>query len=517
LTDPSGTTSLSVFRGGVWHATSRIVPQFYVLATSIVAARFLGPTGMGRQSFIAFVELSLAALLSNGFYFALARIVGERIGRGRPGELRSLIRWAWRVEGVLALLGGGMLVLAALLGAGPRNAWLLAGIVCVVSTVHAVPTAVLIGAQRWRQASLVGLVTGFAATVATIIVLSAGGGITGMFAVEAAIGCANLVWTTVFALQAERDVMPGRDDFAELRDVAIRAIALLSFSELLALLVQRRSEVFFLAHYSPTSEIALYSIVYSVVTAVVQVPNAMAAAVSPAVATLFGAGAVDRIRSGYERGLRLLIVASLPLAAGGIAIGPTLLRVTYGDAYRGTAPILVIMMAIFPIMPLGGLASALLTGLGRFRLLLAASAFAAVTDVGLAALLVPRYDAIGAALANMGAQIALTATLLASIAWLAGFPHLELNSVVRAFAAALATGIAAYAGVALLPPAPGVVVGFVLGATVFLILTPLLRILSAGDAAWLDRTLGRHVGGRAGRFFRASAATDRAAIGGPGR
>ena len=509
MTDARETTGRSVFRGGVWWTASRTIPQLYVLALSLVAARFLGPTGMGRQSFIAFTELSLVALLSSGLFFALMRLVGEGLGGGRSGSLHGLIRWAWRVEGVLAVTGAGLLAAAGLLGANPRNAWLLSAVVCLVLTVHAVPTAVLIGAQRWRQASIVGLVTGFGATLAAIVVLSQGGGITGMFAVEAAIGAINLGWTSLLARRTQAEFAPRRDDFAGFRRVAIRTVAVLSLSEVLALVVERRSEVFFLAHWSPTSQIAIYSIVYSVVIALVQIPNAMAAAVSPAVATLFGAGAGERIRSGYERALRLLIVASLPLTTGGLALGPALLRVVYGGAYRATGPVLLIMMGIFPLVAISGLASALLTGIGRLRMLLAASAFAAAVDIGLSVLLIPRYDAVGAALANVGAQIVLATTLLAAIHWLAGPPRLERRAIFRAVVASIATGLVAYGVNALLPDAAAVGVGLVAGTATFVLLATTLRILPRGDAAWLDETLGRHLHGQAGRFFRAAAAPAR--------
>ena len=506
LTGAGTTTGGSVFRGGVWWTASRIIPQLYVLALSLVAARFLGPTGMGRQSFIAFVELSLVALLSQGLFFALMRLVGERIGGDRVPALHALIRWAWWVEGSLALVGGCILAAAGLLGAEPRNAWILAGVVCVVLTIHAVPTAVLIGAQRWRDASIVGLVTGLAATVAAIVVLSLGGGITGMFAVEAAIGAVNLLWTGLLARRAQGELAVGEaNDYGDLRRIAVRAVAVLSLSEVVTLVVERRSEVLFLAHWSPTSQIAIYSIVYAVVTALVQVPNAMAAAVSPAVATLYGAGAVERIRSGYERALRLLLVTSLPITAGVLAVGPALLRVIYGSEYRATGPVLLVTMSIFPLVSISGLASALLTGIGRLRMLLGASAFAAAVDVGLSLLLVPRYDAIGAALANVGAQVVLTATLLGAIHWLAGAPRLEQSTLARAVLAALGAGLVAYAANAGLPDAAAVVVGLVAGTAVFLALAATLRILPRDDAAWLDQTLGRYLGGGAGRFFRAAA------------
>jgi O-antigen/teichoic acid export membrane protein len=324
-----------------------------------------------------------------------------------------------------------------------------------------------------------------------------------MLAVEAVVSVANLVWSGALARRSLGRVdMRGLGSTRDLRQQVVRGAAILSLVELLALVVERRSEVFFLERYSTDAEIALYSIVFSVVTALVQVPTAMASAVSPAVATLFGAGAVERIRSGYERALRLLVLATLPLTAAGLSVGPALLRAVYGDEYRGTGPVLVIVMLIFPLIAVGGLAGALLTGIGRLRLLLGASAAAAATDIVLSLVLVPRYDAVGAALANAGAQIALAALLLGSVYWLAGSVRLEAGAMARATLAALATGAVGWGAVRLLGDVPGVVAGAVLGTGVFLGLAAGLRIVPARDAAWLDETLGGHFRGRFGRFVR---------------
>src|SRR5205823_13903539 len=62
------------------------------------------------------------------------------------------------------------------------------------------------GAQRWRDASIVGLATGTAATAAIVLVLAAGGGITGMFAVEAVLTVANLAWTSALGRRALRSI-----------------------------------------------------------------------------------------------------------------------------------------------------------------------------------------------------------------------------------------------------------------------------------------------------------------------
>src|SRR2546429_286380 len=60
----AATTGATVLSGSVWKGASLTLPQLCALVQSIVAARFLGPDGMGIQSFIAFCEISVVSLLS---------------------------------------------------------------------------------------------------------------------------------------------------------------------------------------------------------------------------------------------------------------------------------------------------------------------------------------------------------------------------------------------------------------------------------------------------------------------
>ena len=120
-------------------------------------------------------------------FVALMRFVGETVGRGDTRALHGLLGWAWRIEGVLAVLGGGALVAAGLLGATPRAAWLFAAVACTASTVQAIPTAVLIGLQlsaKKRRSPASSRARWLSQRFRRC---SQGGGITGMFAVEAVV------------------------------------------------------------------------------------------------------------------------------------------------------------------------------------------------------------------------------------------------------------------------------------------------------------------------------------------
>ena len=116
-TEIGETSAPSVVSGGLWTLLNRVLPQAQLLVLSIIVARYLGPTEMGRQSFIAFVSIALVQAATAGFPIALSRFVGELLGARRGGEALSLYRLTRRVE----LRGGGALPAGAGHGRAARR------------------------------------------------------------------------------------------------------------------------------------------------------------------------------------------------------------------------------------------------------------------------------------------------------------------------------------------------------------------------------------------------------------
>jgi O-antigen/teichoic acid export membrane protein len=494
------TSGASILGGGAWKVASVVLPQLYVLVLSVTAARFLGPTGMGRQSFIAFVEAAMILLLAQGLPTALMRQVGEALGLGRPGAVRSLTAWAWRLEAGAAVVGAALLVGAGALGADPRGAWLFAGVACALGILHCVPSALLIGLQRWRAATIAGIATGLLSTVGTIAVLALGGGITGMFAVEAAASAVVLVWTAALARRALDEVSPIASDAPDLRRRTIGIAWLASVGALLELIVWKRSEFFVLDWFADDAELAYYSIAFGAAFAIVRLPATLAAVAAPAVANLFGAGELERIRRGFGRGLRLLVLVGFPVVALALALGSQLISAVWGAEYERAGDVFLIMAAASIALPVADLSYSLVVGVGRLRVPLVIDACAAVVNIALALLLIPRYGAVGAALANSGAQLAVALPLALYVRRLLGRIEWHTPVLVRGAVAAAVAGAAAFlvvewigGGVALVPAA-------VVGAAVFVALGIVLRVVPRDDAAWLGTALGRRFGPRSERL-----------------
>lgn len=501
----ASTTGRSVLAGGLWHVASYGIPQAYTLIVSVAAARFLGPDGMGRQSFIAFISLTTTVLLSSSLYVSLMRYIGESLGRGREELLPGLLWWAWRIEGIAAAAGAAVLVVPAILGAEPRGAWALAGVVTAAGVMHAVPTAILIGLQRFRQAAVVGLTTGLVGTCAVTIVLWQGGGITGMFAVEAVVGVLNLAWTGALARRSFAPITESARPPGEARHVrrSVARFALLSAIGLgFDLVVGTRSEFFFLNRFSSDAEIAFYSIAFSAVMALRLVPRSLGSATAPAFATLYGAGSRDRIRSGYSRSLRLLLLSALPLTAVGLALGPELIQAVYGESYEGAGRPVQILFLGFPLIALSTIANSLLVGMSHVRRPLIASAVAAAIDVGLALALIPQLDANGAAIANVGGQGSYALLMLFFASRLASPVDWRPWATIRGAAASALAGLAAWAALTALHGVAGLCAGAAVAIAGFVLLGALLRILPADDASWIDASFGTKLFGSVGRLAR---------------
>jgi O-antigen/teichoic acid export membrane protein len=500
--DAAATTGASVLRGGVWNLVGLFVPQLSLLAISIAAARFLGRDQFGRQSFIAFVEVTALTLCAAGLPVALARFVGEAVGRRSPGVVVGLSRWVGRMALVSGVAGAGVVAGIGLAGATPRAAWLLAAVVVLAGTVQRLPSAVLNGLQRWRAPSVVGVAMAVAAAVATVGVLAAGGRIVAMFAVEAAAMLVSLVWLWALSRRAQPDLGAPAPVEPPLRR-AFRGFAFVASLEvLLTLVVWRRSEFLFLNHYSSDSQIALYSVAFSAVAALLLVPQALVGVLLPAIATLLGAGATDRIRWGFERAIRLLLVMTLPMTAVALALAPPTLRVVYGQDFRGAGPVVVVLLVPLSILALTNLSAVVLAGMGRQGFQLATGAVGALVNVGLDLVLIPRYDAVGAAFANCGGQLAAGLPVLVYAWRRIGVTRWEPGALARTAVASIGAGLTGWLVQRWLGGAPGVLLGLAAASVAFAALAAKLRILITEDAMWLEDSLGRPLGGRVGRAIR---------------
>jgi O-antigen/teichoic acid export membrane protein len=234
----------------------------------------------------------------------------------------------------------------------------------------------------------------------------------------------------------------------------------------------------------------VYSIAFAVTWGLARIPGAVAAVTMPAAANLVGAGETDRLRSGSWRAARLLLVVTLPLTALAAALGPRLIELVYGHDFTAVRDPLLVLLLPLPLLPLFATSSALLFALGRFRALITTGLAAAAVDVSLALILVPRHDALGAAVASVASQLCAGVPQMALVRRVLAPTDLDRHDIGRAVVAAGAAGAAAWLTVSRVPGGPGVVLGGGVGALAWLGVSWWLRPLRRADASWLGDALG---------------------------
>ena len=159
-------------------------------------------------------------------------------------------------------------------------------------------------------------------------------------------------------------------------------------------------------------------------------------------------------------------------------------------------------MAPFPLIAATFFARAYLAGIGNVYFPLLVTSVAAAVNIGLDFLLIPRYDAGGAAVANSVTQVGTGIAILVYVARSLRQLRLEAAALARTALAAAASGGAAWATGHAIAGAAGVVAGLAVGTAVFFTLGALLRILTTEDAAWLEESIGSALGGLLGRTVR---------------
>jgi len=176
----------------------------------------------------------------------------------------------------------------------------------------------------------------------------------------------------------------------------------------------------------------------------------------------------DRERLDYATGrlVEVGLVIGVWLALGILLAADPIITVLAGDSSDPSVGLLRIqslaLVATFVIIPCG---YALLS-LHRHRAILLANVVALVTSIGLSAVLVPAYDATGAAVALLAAEVVLAASTLAAVVRV----RPAVGAVLRRAPAVMAAGAAAGL-VGLVPGAPDLVL-----VAVALIAFPLLLI-----------------------------------------
>jgi O-antigen/teichoic acid export membrane protein len=172
---------------------------------------------------------------------------------------------------------------------------------------------------------------------------------------------------------------------------------------------------------------------------------------------------------------------ALPLSLGISALSGPVTRLLYGHAYAAVIPVLAILGFFCSAKAMAIPAQQLMVAMDRQDLVIKFMVTAGVLNIALDFWLIPRYGALGAAIANSAAQ-----TFAAAIIWWGACQLASINFPGANLAKLLFVTIGmAFITAALafkLPTIPAAVCGTVTGAFVFFLLLRLARVLNSTDS-----------------------------------
>lgn len=478
LTDPfidpsgslaSGDASMSrIARSGLWSILAHIVAAGSILIVSIIIGRTLGPADLGHYTFHVWMLRVVPTVLALGVPTALTKFVSEKEGAGAIGEAATLFTLVRRFH-VIALAAPAA-VIAVAVATGDLSlvvgATLLSGICVALLTLD--HEALLAGLRRFRDLSLVAAGMGVVQVVAASIGAVLGLGWTGFLALFVLGGLLGLMAMAAMGHRWLAAVPPtevSKEERRRFRRFAW-AVALAVTAEAF---LWGRPELIFLDRYRSSTDLGLYSTALRLSSLASMIPLVASRALLPEFSYQQAAGRHAELQRTFRDVCRLLMVATAPMALGGLAVAGGLVTALYGPSFAGAGTASGILLAGSLVNALAGPSAAVVFIGPRPRLVAEVGVGAVALNALLDVLFIPRFGPVGAATINVVVQ---TASVLIGMAY--AWVRLDLRYPVGAALRALAlAGLAAGVAMAVqgaLPGATGVAMAIVAAGAAYLAL-----------------------------------------------
>jgi len=449
-----------------WYIVDVSAATLVMLIASVPVARIMGPEVLGQYIYLVFLT-SIAQRLANvGIPATAGKYMSEYIGAGEPGLAHQIFLVTLRYQFLMAsvvTLGGCAIVFVF---AAPQ--YRLMSFLMVVSMwpsmMNNIPAQANVAAENLRlniPASFVNFTSYSTLVVLTLVFRWGLVGLASATLLSRSLEALVRYRGTRRWLRAYTPTPIGVDLRRRMFAFSRQNLLLLAFG----LVVWDRSELLFLKHFSGAKEVAFYSLAFSITNQLLMAPRALSSAIGVTVFAQFGRDP-RRLEGLIQNATRYVGLLTLPLFLGLAAIASPLIRTVYGSNYLAVIPVLWIL-SIFAI-PRGFQSHTenVLQATESQGFMVRWLSIAAVMNLILDWILIPRYGALGAAFANGIAQ-----TFAIAGVWMKARSVLRIH-VPGPFLGRLGlSGLAILATVlplsSLLPPPAALLLGIPMGVVAF--------------------------------------------------
>ena len=380
------------------------------VCTSAIIARRLGPGNMGVYGYAMWIVGTLGILANVGLPSALTKYISEYLGSGDIATAVGVCKGLLFTQlGVAA--GVSVLTACFMLLKGPyRNIIGLAAVLLFFQALQQSLGAALAGIQRFDRLALTSLYVALVsvASVGTAALLHAG--VMGMLWATLS-GLLAAIWlyfrdVKTYLLKSSPALTPAPstmpDTFRRIRQFSLTV----SYILLLDSIVWQRSEILFLKTYSTIAQVGFYTLAYSIASKMSDITATFSATLMPLYAESYGRDGLRNVGLVFVNALKYLQMLVVPLCLIGAALAKPLTQLLYGSQFLAVALPLQVLLLSMSFTSIGVVISPLLYGIDKQSFIAKYGTAVAVLNLALDLILIPRYAAVGAAVANCTAQIA---------------------------------------------------------------------------------------------------------------
>lgn len=382
-------------------AASRVIVAVTGSLTTVLVARLLGPEGSGSFAIALTIIYVLTVLCTLGLEHGIAYYVSAR-----RWAARAAFRTALRVAGAIGLLGVALGVIGRILIPSAFGDLSLA--LCAVAA-GALPFAL-----AWFYGAYVALSDDhYEAYVLPPAVQSAGAlvlvaALAFPFGVAGAVVALGLSHVIAAGFTVTMSRRRGLSDVGERHGTWTNIRRALSFGVKGYLgnslqVLNYRVDFFVLSAVASTHAVGLYAVGVAATTVLWLLPQALADVLFPRVAALSSSQARDAatqrafVEAKSLRHTSLVVTASTVLLAAAVVL---LIVPIFGASFRGAVELALIRLPGVALLGIAGILSATVLGRGHPEYGLYTALIVTPTTMALYALLIPWFEAHGAALAS---------------------------------------------------------------------------------------------------------------------
>ncbi len=487
-----------IAKNSFWYGIETFASLFLTFFTSIVIARSVGPAKLGYFLYLWWIAGVAGTIGSLGIPAATRRYMSEYFGRGQMGVVRTIFFQTLRFQLIIAgLITSGSLVFIWFCGEREYRtiAMLMVGSIFpyMVNSIGASANTALEDLRANVPASLVSTGIFVIAVYSSVWfgwgLLGISIGLLTMRSLELLVRLVPLILRMSHYPSEPLDHALGRRMFL----FSGQSLLLM----VIGLIVWDRSEMVVLKNFcSDIRQVAFYSVAFNITERLLVASQVFGTATGATMMAQYGRDRT-RVRGLIATTLRYLAIIAFPVHLGLAAIAAPVMWIVYGSKYAEAVPVLMIAACLgIPkafMLPV----QALLGSWERQDLLIRWGLISGVLNIALDFALIPKFGAVGAAIANGSTQTFSVVALWIVALRLLGV-RVPLRPMLKTFA--ISAGMAGTVAFATyrLPAVPAVTVAAVAGLILYSCLLRLARILCPADR---DRMLGvaKHVPCRANR------------------